>query len=472
METTIRVSFRGDHNADKLGVFSLCFIDDKNMEHKVDLKFNFKPLWEFAKDTQSSAFDFLILSMIIYNVDRMLSRKLFSVDGWRRQISLVDIPVINEKIMNSAKDEFNHAVSFLTGDDWNISFTQANAYNYSPIPSKEYSVEDYETVALFSGGLDSLIGFVDIVSSLSENKKELLISHIELGKEGGDQNRILNSCKLPENNFFTDKYEQLQVNAGLISRSYQNKMPTESTFRSRSLLFFAMGIYAAHHISDEMPLIVPENGTISINIPLNKSRRSSCSTRTTHPTFINRIEKALNKIGIHNRFNNPYRLKTKADMMEECFADPKKKKILTELYKHSCSCAKRSHNRWWDKCGKEISANHINHCGMCLPCIYRRVALDKVGLDIADLLGTDIFNGVSFQLNNMEQKRSRDFRTLLHFIKTRFNERTFRQELLINGVDNIRDLEDYTNLAIHSYQQVVDWVKKNGNTEIRYKARI
>ncbi|WP_280778803.1 hypothetical protein [Parabacteroides sp. PM5-20] len=70
----------------------------------------------------------------------------------------------------------------------------------------------------------------------------------------------------------------------------------------------------------------------------------------------------------------------------------------------------------------------------------------------------------------MKQKRSRDFRTLLHFLKTRFNEDTIRQELVISGIDNPDDLDDYISLALRSYQQVLDWIEKNGNNTIRHKA--
>lgn len=470
MGTRVKVGFREGRNREQLGVFTLLYIDDVSIEHRVDLKFNFKPLWNFARDTNSAAFDFLILSVIVYNVDRMLSRKTFSLDGWRRDISLVDVPAINAELMNSTKDEFNHAISFLTGDDWDIHFVQASSYNYFPEYHQEYVIDDYEKVALFSGGLDSLIGFVDVATSLPEDKKVLLISHVELGKEGGDQNRLKRVCELPDNRFFEGKYDLLQINAGLIPRSYQNKMPTESTFRSRSLLFFAMGIYVAHRVRENTPLIVPENGTISINIPLNKSRRSSCSTRTTHPVFIKRLQGALAAIGIQNELHNPYKLKTKADMMKDCFVNSEKRRILTALYKSSCSCAKRSHNRWWDKSGEDISANRINHCGMCLPCLYRRVSLDKVDLDDPELLGTDIFNGITFQLDNMKQKRSRDFRTLLYFLKTRFNEKVIKQELLISGIDSADELDNYIELTMRSYQQVLDWINRNGDRVIKNKA--
>lgn len=101
---------------------------------------------------------------------------------------------------------------------------------------------------------------------------------------------ILGYCR--DNNILSNKYEQVLLNAGLKSHSWNIKgTPTESTFRSRSLLFFAAGIYVANKISPQCQLIVPENGTISINIPLDSGRRSSCSTRTTHPTFTSAYRK-------------------------------------------------------------------------------------------------------------------------------------------------------------------------------------
>lgn len=48
-------------------------------------------------------------------------------------------------------------------------------------------------------------------------------------------------------------------------------------------------------------------------------------------------------MGINNKLENPYQLKSKADMMMDCCEDSAKKAALAVLYKDSCSCAKRSH---------------------------------------------------------------------------------------------------------------------------------
>ena len=56
-----------------------------------------------------------------------------------------------------------------------------------PQIESHYNHEEYEYVSLFSGGLDSLIGFIDFASLAREGKKVLLVSHYDMGKERQDQ---------------------------------------------------------------------------------------------------------------------------------------------------------------------------------------------------------------------------------------------------------------------------------------------
>jgi hypothetical protein len=460
------VNIRHHANVEKhqIGVFVIEFEDSNRERHSVETKFNFDDFFDFAKDCTSEAFDFLIFSHIVYNVDRAINRHINSIDGWTRNIRINNIPSVNTDNMSSAAHTLGKAISFLTGDYWEFSFVNDEQLFHQTNNNKEFHPEIYKKVALFSGGLDSLIGFVDIASSMPEGDKVLLISHKELGKEGKDQNRILDKCA--QKGYFVGKQDRLLLNSGLKNGSWVNKTESESTFRSRSLLFFAMGVYAAHSISEDMPIIVPENGTISLNIPLDKGRRSACSTRTTHPAFINKLHIAFDAMGLRHRFINPYKFKSKADMMMECCEDDTKRIILNDLFQESCSCAKRSHTKHWDRRGETI-----RHCGMCLPCIYRRVALDAVGWDNQADSGTDVFNGIKYNLADFNQKSSDDFRALLRFLKKRHNVETIRQELLINQVP-LTEIPKYVDLAMHSYCQVKDWVAKNASVEIKRLAGI
>ena len=470
METVVSIIYTSSSSKEHIGDFSLAFIGFDGQYRTVGLKFDIKELWSFSKDTSSVAFDFLVLSMLVYNVDRAINRAKYSIDGWHRTIKMINIPVINLEEMNRGKTLFERAISFLTGDSWRFEFVHSAEYEYHPLNISSYDITDYEEVSLFSGGLDSLIGFIDSAHRIQEGKKVLLVSHMELGKEKKDQVDILNYCS---NNHIHDmKYDRLLLNAGLKPKSWNIPSSTESTFRSRSLLFFAAGIYVSFHIGADMKLIVPENGTISINIPLDSGRRSACSTRTTHPTFIKKLQLALSEIGIENMIENPYRLKSKADMMKDAFENDVKKAELIPLVNLSCSCAKRGHNIHWDKSGAEIRENNITHCGMCLPCLYRRVALDAVGLDNTENLGTDVLNGQKYNINDHSQKRAKDFRALLYFLRCRCNAKNIKRELILNGITDVKELNDYVNLALHSYQQVRGWLELNANFRIKQLAGI
>ena len=468
MATGINIVYTPNQDSRKFGDFTLCFQDINGEEVTRVINFDFQQLWDFAQDTESNAFDMLIMALIVYNTDRVLNRYMYSVDGWRRRIRIANIPVRNKQQMDNAKRQLDDAISFLTGDDWDINLVEAPDFGFNGVPRRTYIPQEFKKVVLFSGGLDSLIGFVDNASALAEDKKILLVSHMDLGKEANDQDDILDVCE--RYRFFNGKYEQIRMKAGLKKiRRTQDSFSYESTFRSRSLLFFAAGIYLAHHIDFNMELIVPENGTISLNIPLDEGRRSACSTRTTHPTFIRKFQEVLSTVGIANRLVNPYRLKSKADMMSDCCEDPMKKAILDKLYPQSCSCAKRGHNIFGDKEGTQIAADHISHCGMCLPCLYRRVALHAVGWDSERYLGTDVFNGTKYDLHIRSQKRTWDFNALLNFISRRMNEDTIRTELIANGIRDKRELDEYTELAMHSYEQVKDWIAAKAPAEIKHR---
>lgn len=471
MESRINVEFTPSHDVQskELGQFVLHAADVNDQPIEATLNFDFFHLWEFSQDTSSTYFDVLILSQLVYTADRIINRLAFADDGWCRDIVLQDVPVVNVDIFRQNQEMFNTALSYLTGDNWSVSFVPFPQINYAPQIESHYNHEEYEYVSLFSGGLDSLIGFIDFASLAREGKKVLLVSHYDMGKESMDQERIFHSCAA--NEFFNGKYTSIKAKIGMKNCIKERKVKYENTFRSRSFLFFAMGLYCAQSISETQKVIVPENGTISINIPLCKSRRSSCSTRTTHPVSMKLIMRALESVGIRNPLVNPYRFKSKADMMIDCAQDENKKHILEVLSPLSCSCAKRSHNRWWDKDGAYIHENQIHHCGMCMPCIYRRVAMHAIGLDNPAELGTDIFHGTRyFDINNLQRKTSLDINMLLRFIR-KINRPAVENELLAEGIDE-NELDRYVDLVMHSYQQIKDWISLKADDNIKLKAGI
>ena len=57
-------------------------------------------------------------------------------------------------------------------------------------------------------------------------------------------------------------------------------------------------------------LFVPENGYISLNMPLDPLRAGSLSTKTTHPVYMKSMQEIWNDVGIDIDFVLPYKYKT------------------------------------------------------------------------------------------------------------------------------------------------------------------
>ncbi|WP_425387695.1 7-cyano-7-deazaguanine synthase [Edaphobacter aggregans] len=155
----------------------------------------------------------------------------------------------------------------------------------------------------------------------------------------------------------------------------------EITLRGRSLLFIAVAVCVASAYKLKGPILLPENGTIALNVPLSPSRRGSCSTRTAHPHYVAQLQKMFGLVGIGNEIANPLLTKTKGEAVRQCLNLP----LLTKIFAASVSCAKSGHTKDW----KNRSASG---CGRCMPCIYRRAALHSAGLD-SESYGLDICRG-------------------------------------------------------------------------------
>src|SRR6185369_8436021 len=91
----------------------------------------------------------------------------------------------------------------------------------------------------------------------------------------------------------------------------------EKTERGRSFLFFAMAALCASSSKSATRLIVPENGLISLNIPLTPLRVGAASTRTTHPYYMNCYQRLFKNLNLSIALENPYQFKTKGEMVKE-----------------------------------------------------------------------------------------------------------------------------------------------------------
>lgn len=298
------------------------------------------------------AFDFLTVALAVTAADTFIKRET-AADGWSRKFDM-DIAVAEPKVWELVKDDFEEALRFLSGDMWTFDFHHSGfdvpmPYIHNSGRRKITSLGDRDCACLFSGGLDSAVGVLDL---LSQNRRPILISHSYRGDKSR-QEAIAQGLPIKTSHF--------SAAANPVSPE-----SNDTTMRTRSLSFLAYGSVVVSALSSIMnneivDLFVPENGFISLNVPLTPRRIGALSTRTTHPYFLSLIQKVFDSLGIPAKIINPYRFKTKGEMLKEC-AD---QVSLLSIAKNSVSCGK------WKRTGIQ--------CGRCIPCLIRRSSFTAAG---------------------------------------------------------------------------------------------
>lgn len=319
-----------------------------------------------------SAVDLLMFATAVYCADKKVLRRN-TPDGWTRQIKL-SIPVSTD-LWRDAEPDLVSALSFLTSDHWSLEW-RIETSKWHGRRHKKIPKFPADGIALFSGGVDSLVGAIDLLES---GKKLVLVSHFE---NAVDANVQVQLGKLLTKHYGSDRLLHIRIQLGTVGHKdgpmYPLPTAREPTSRSRSIAFLALGLAVGYKIAPKIPLYVPENGFISLNVPLTLARLGSCSTRTTHPYFITTLLRALRKVGIIRPVINPYRFATKGEMLKNCL----NQKVLQAALPRSISCAHPTAARWHHE--------SPGNCGYCYPCLIRRSAAHSVGWDKIDKYKIDI----------------------------------------------------------------------------------
>lgn len=442
-------------------VFNL--FDKKN---KSNVKTDMEQLWRrFGIECLNEVNeDFLIIASSIFCADKRIPRKNSS-DNWTRNLKL-HIPVLEVEKWNSVKSELEYTIGFLSGDKWEFEFrpTELRFRGDKKNTNNIINKEKYDSVSLFSGGLDSFCGAL----SLSEEKKNVLfLGFKEYSLLTNRQNELFRSI----NNHYTDLESELllfKVNPLMpVQRgSGLEKLSVESTSRSRSLLFIAGAVSVASLIGEDTPVYIPENGFIGVNVPLTNSRVGSCSTRTTHPIFIKTLNFILEKVGIKNEISNFYWNKTKGELLEEHKNNDVFKKHSHETLSCSHPCLSRYDRKKSDKVSTPCN------CGYCYPCLIRRASFSNIGND--DTLYNPLYElGNDFIMNyNNIQGRASDLKAVLfslnRYLENREDGDYVKGLLLQQGVLTDEELNGYERVYRKSMDELLEMVKRQDNGLMDY----
>jgi hypothetical protein len=110
--------------------------------------------------TDGRAWDLLSVAMSVMAADAAELRTR-SPDGWTREFEL-EIAVTEPAFWNGSAPLIADALAFLTTDRWHLRFVPGGAP--APVPARVVRPPQ-DCVALLSGGLDSLIGTIDLAAA-------------------------------------------------------------------------------------------------------------------------------------------------------------------------------------------------------------------------------------------------------------------------------------------------------------------
>ena len=368
---------------------------------------------------------------LVYAIDRSFKREIHSVDGWSRLFD-VEFKLPANELFSINRIEIERILSFLTGDYWTCSFTPSEdiVYQEAEIP-KDY--DEIFQVNLFSGGLDSLIGAIDFFSN-NNAKKVFLASHYDSSMPGpkSDQASLLH--------IFHREYYQKYITFPYHHSAVMvtPKDGRDTTCRSRSLLFIALALVVAEYTHTD--IVIPENGSVSLNYPLSASRRGACSTRTTHPVVIHGLNHLLKQMNLNSQIHNPYEFMTKGEMVRGCHNI----NLLLNIVQLSNSCGKRGRKQLF------YDDTNATHCGRCMPCMYRK----------ASLIGFNDNTRYGIKPETLYRLRSRsisdDFYAMLNFLRRNLSDDEIREELTIAGMSNLPDFNRYVDLVKRTRNELLE----------------
>jgi 7-cyano-7-deazaguanine synthase in queuosine biosynthesis len=298
----------------------------------------------------SISWDFLSIALAVIAADQGCLRQ-GSADGWTRQIDL-SVAVQSPQTWRRHAAAFEKALGFLTGDVWSLEFEDGGSTPPRSVKRKLQAQmrPSGDIVCLLSGGMDSLVGAIDLVE---QGRQPVFVSQRAIGDS--DRQRAFAS----------------RVGSGLahLQLSHAARPPgaAERSQRARSLIFLAYGLLATAAVratssEDSIQVVVPENGFISMNVPLTDLRIGSLSTRTTHPYFLRQVQRIWNAVGLNVEIVNPYQFRTKGEVLASC----RRQELLQTLASQSTSCGR-------------FGRYGYKHCGRCVPCLVRRAAFLKWG---------------------------------------------------------------------------------------------
>ncbi|EJO77757.1 hypothetical protein Q2295_02330 [Leptospira interrogans] len=331
---------------------------------------------------------------LISTIERLIPRQeIYKID--------ISLPILSLKRWQDSEiiNELKFMISQFTINDYSFDFYPFVKFSARIRDQIVMELGDEAEVSLWSGGLDSLSGFLNRYLE-NPNKQCILVGFGFQKCAFGKQRNLHKKIKKLFPNAKIERYQVFHDIAGT-----PKKYPNPS-FRMRGLLFLVEGLYASNLFCSDT-LYLHENGIGAFNILFSGSGYWDRSL-TANPAILSIVSKFYSKlIGSEKKIVNPFLFFTKGEMCKVFTSDILISSNILEL---SSSCD--SNHRQKDKPGQ---------CGYCSSCLLRRQGI----------LGTGLTDPTRYSYPNLN-----DAKRMKYF--TQFNNQAdLWKGFLLDGVDQI-----------------------------------
>jgi 7-cyano-7-deazaguanine synthase in queuosine biosynthesis len=293
--------------------------------------------------------DLLLLAAAVYSTDRCMKRG--EREDSPRDIQL-SVPAVNIGVLQPEIHRIEQILRKLSSDSWTVMLRQVNGTVEKPNTQNTTSGK----TLLFSGGLDSLAAAIDL--GLAGEHLQL-VSHITHNQPtAAAQEELVEMMRSTLKLSFP--HRRFLVSAKSTNPSPNLTFDAESSQRTRSFLFLTLAALCARRVGHQNIVVIAENGQMAVHLPATEGRIGPFSTRTAHPEILQLMEQFLSSVlGISIKIDNPYLNRTKAEVILPVI------QRLPAAVPLAVSCWKNA----------RLSAG-ATHCGFCIPCIIRRIAIE------------------------------------------------------------------------------------------------
>lgn len=307
--------------------------------------------------------DLVRIALGVLAADRSVLREGGGSNWNAREFDLT-VEVHDPVVWESHAEQLARTVGFLSGDHWAFSFTQARAAEEPGLPIDE---EHHDRTVLLSGGADSAAGALISAVDLGSDHSQSLVSHFSSTAISPVQQEVVSAIAelVPG---IRQGHRQFHLHRGS-KRLDGSSFRSETSTRSRSLLFIALGLAVAERAGST--LWIAENGFASLNPPLGPDRRGSLSTHTTHPRFLRDLSALLQSVGGFGQIENPFETLTKGEMF---------RRVANAVGVDAASAYLSNTNSCSHTDARYSGAPVRSSCGVCFGCLVRRAAFLASGV--------------------------------------------------------------------------------------------